>query len=205
MCVILLHFLDSCPVPILHLQLLDTVYANYQILLSISIPLPHWEYQFPLHIVIIGVSASPLLPSSTKLRQGNIFTGVCQSFCSQGWGVSASVHPRQVHSHPSRQVHPLPRQVPQGRYTSPQAGTHPPGKYTPHRQVPPQQVHPRAGTPPTTITAADDTYPTGMLSCYMYMYAFSRNTTKQPSLLLAVQGLISNVIRLSSPGLQSST
>ena len=25
-----------------------------------------------------------LLPSAKKLRQGNIFTGVCQSFCSQG-------------------------------------------------------------------------------------------------------------------------
>ena len=28
-----------------------------------------------------------LLPSATKLQEGNIFTGVCQSFCSQGEGV----------------------------------------------------------------------------------------------------------------------
>ena len=128
MCYILLHFIDSCPVPILHLQLLDTVYANYQVLLSISIPLPHWEYQFPLHIVIIGVSVSPLLPSSTKLRQGNIFTGVCQSFCSQGRG-------HLSHWTPGRYTHTPPvRYTPPGR--SPQAGTHSagtlPGRYTPH-------------------------------------------------------------------------
>ena len=45
------------------------------------------------------------------------------------------------------------------------AGT-PPGRYTP------MQVHPHAGTTPrrtgipSTVTAADGTHPTGMLSCY---------------------------------------
>ena len=49
-----------------------------------------------------------LLPSATKLRQGNIFTSVCQEFCSQGgggvcvsacwdtppaWAVHAGIHP----------------------------------------------------------------------------------------------------------------
>ena len=43
-----------------------------------------------------------LLPSATKLRQGNIFTGVCQSFCSQG-GMSASVH-AGIHTPP--EAHP---------------------------------------------------------------------------------------------------
>ena len=28
------------------------------------------------------------LPPATKLRQGNVFTGVCQEFCPQGGGVS---------------------------------------------------------------------------------------------------------------------
>ena len=38
------------------------------------------------------------------------------------------------------------------------AGIHPPGRYT----------LPRAGTPlPTTVTGADSTHPTGMLSCFM--------------------------------------
>ena len=33
------------------------------------------------------------LPSANELRQGNVFTPVCQSFCSRGGGgVSASVH-----------------------------------------------------------------------------------------------------------------
>ena len=49
-----------------------------------------------------------LLPSATKLRQGNIFTSVCQEFCPQGG--SASVH----------------------------AGTHPPpGRYSPGQTPPP--------------------------------------------------------------------
>ena len=71
-----------------------------------------------------AVALAVLLPSATKLRQGNIFTGVCQSFCSGG--VSTSVH---VGIHTPWQVHPLARYTPQGRYT-PKAGT-PPGKYTP--------------------------------------------------------------------------
>ena len=37
--------------------------------------------------------ATPLLPPATKLWQGNIFTGVCQSFCSGG---SLSQHAPQV-------------------------------------------------------------------------------------------------------------
>ena len=32
-------------------------------------------------------AVNPFLPPATKLRQGNIFTGICQTFCSQG-GVS---------------------------------------------------------------------------------------------------------------------
>ena len=39
----------------------------------------------------------------TKLRKGNVFTPVCQSFCSQG--VSASVH-AGIHNPPG-QTHPL--------------------------------------------------------------------------------------------------
>ena len=98
-----------------------------------------------------------------KLRQGNVFTHVYQSFCS--WGVSPSVH-ALIHpwaGTPPGQVHPL------GRYTlgrktpSPRTGTHPfPG-----------QVHPKQSlgryTPPTTVTAEDDTHPTGMLSCIIYL------------------------------------
>ena len=79
-----------------------------------------------------------------SLGQGNIFTPVCQSFCSQG-GVPGQVHspgpgtpsgpgtpPHQVH-HPPDQVHPL------------GPGTPPWTRYTSHDQVHPwDQVHPRA-------------------------------------------------------------
>ena len=41
--------------------------------------------------------------------------------------------------------------TPPGRYT-PQAGTHPLGRYTPRQVHPPEQVHPpRAGTPPGQV------------------------------------------------------
>ena len=53
----------------------------------------------------------------TKLRKGNVFTPVCQSFCSRG-GMSASVH----------------------------AGIHPPGQtFPPGRPPPPQQTATAAG------------------------------------------------------------
>ena len=60
-----------------------------------------------------------LLPPATKLGQGNIFSSVCQEFCSRGGGVPGQVPPRQVH--PPGQVHPPwagtpPGAVQAGRY-----------------------------------------------------------------------------------------
>ena len=86
-----------------------------------------------------------------SLGQGNIFSSMCQEFCSQGGGVPGQVHPLGRYTlpwagTPPRQVHPP------GRYT-PWAGT-PPGRYTPRANTPPRQVHPLdrytpwAGTPP---------------------------------------------------------
>ena len=78
-----------------------------------------------------------------SLGQGNIFSSVCQEFCSRGGGTWAGTPPGQVH--------------PPGRYT-PQAGT-PPwagtppgrytplGRYTPQAGTPPGRYTPRAGTP----------------------------------------------------------
>ena len=70
----------------------------------------------------------------TKLRKGNVFTPVCQSFCSRGVGVSASVH-AGIHTTlpdrcPSRQTPPCP--VHAGIHTPcpVQAGIHtPPAQY----------------------------------------------------------------------------
>ena len=73
-----------------------------------------------------------------KLRQGNVFTPVCQSFRSQGWG-SASVHAG---------IHP--------RVDTP-LGRHPPGRHPPWVDTPPPLGQ--------TATAADGTHPTGMHSC----------------------------------------
>ena len=73
----------------------------------------------------------------TKFRKGNVFTPVCQSFCSQG-GLSASVH-AGIHTAPGR----------------------PPWADTPLGR------HPSLADPPLqTATAADGTHPTEMHSCF---------------------------------------
>ena len=61
------------------------------------------------------------LPFATKLRQGNIFTSVCQEFCPRGGGWSASVH-AGIH-------HPLGRHPPQ-QTTTAADGTHPTGMHS---------------------------------------------------------------------------
>ena len=66
----------------------------------------------------------------TKLREGNVFTPVCPSFCWQG----------VCGRHPSLGRHP-PAETPLGSH--PLAGRHPPG-----RQTLPCQADPPAQTPP---------------------------------------------------------
>ena len=94
----------------------------------------------------------------TKLRQGNVFTPICQSFCSRRV-VSASVHtgihipgrttPWQIHS-------PGPGSLPPLDICTPWPG--PPARYTPQADTPSGRYT------PTTVTAADGTHPTGMFS-----------------------------------------
>ena len=66
----------------------------------------------------------------TKLRKGNVFTPVCQSFCSRG--VAASVHAWILGRHPPGQTH-TPGQTPPRADTPPNQtasaadGTHPTG------------------------------------------------------------------------------
>ena len=79
------------------------------------------------------------LPSATKLQQGNIFTGICQSFCSLG------CLPQYMVGYTSpRQIHPLAgtflRQVNPPGQVHPLACT-PPGMYTPGKHTPPPDVH----------------------------------------------------------------
>ena len=84
-----------------------------------------------------------------SLGQGNIFSSVCQEFCSRG-GTLAGTPPG--------------RYTPQGRYTSPGqvhpfwAGTPPPpGRYTPG------QVHPQAATPPWQVHPPMQVHPPGQV------------------------------------------
>ena len=95
----------------------------------------------------LRINFTLLLPIITapkrSLGQGNIFSRVCQEFCSQG-GVPGQVPPTSRYTPRGRytpwQVHPL------GWYT-PQAGTPLLDRYT-TQQVHPPQVHPPAGTTP---------------------------------------------------------
>ena len=128
-----------------------------------------------------------------KLRKGNVFTPVCQSFTSQGgvypsmhwvggvclwtWGcvilvwrgVSASslwgslTHTSPWADTPNRQIPPS--QTPP-RQTPPRQ-TIPIGRQPPS-QTPPRQILLRQTPPPphqVTVTTADGTHPTGMHPC----------------------------------------
>ena len=87
-----------------------------------------------------------LLPPATKLGQGYVFTGVCDSV--QG-GVPDQVHPPGPGTPPWDQVHRPWDQVPPGPGTPPDQ-VHPPWtRYTPQTKYPRDQVHPpRPGAPP---------------------------------------------------------
>ena len=75
-----------------------------------------------------------------SLGQGNIFSSVCQEFCSQGGGGSASVHagiPPPPRSRLPPDQAPPPEQTPPG------------SRHTPREQTPPEQ------TPPTQRMLGD--------------------------------------------------
>ena len=80
-----------------------------------------------------------------SLGQGNIFSSVCQEFCSRG---SASVHagtPPPEADTPSKSRHPSREQTLPGAGTPPGAGTSP-GAETPHPH--PEQTRPLGADTP---------------------------------------------------------
>ena len=87
--------------------------------------------------------------------QGNVFTPVCQSFCSKGWGGGVWQTPPGRH--------------PPGRH--PQAdtllGRHPPGRRPLGRHSSGQTTPPADTPPPQADPTADGTHPTGMHSCIL--------------------------------------
>ena len=84
-----------------------------------------------------------LLPPATKLGQGNIFSSVCQEFCSRG---------EYLGRYPPGRYTPryLPVTPPPDRETPP-GQVYPPGRYTSRAGTAPWQVHPVKGTPPCQI------------------------------------------------------
>ena len=129
---------------------------------------------FPTDNTFLHIRVVPhFLPIATKLLEGNVFTPVCQSFCSQGgWGVCLSV------CWDSRPPTP-PGTDPPGADSPPGADTPstPPGADNPHRrrhpreQTPPRSRHPLGADTPRPVHAgrygqqAGGTYFTGMHSC----------------------------------------
>ena len=94
------------------------------------------------------------LPAATKLGQGNVFTGVCDSVNRGGacWDPPKSRHPPE--QTPLQSRHPPPKsRHPPGADTSP-GRRHPPGSRhparadTPQEQTPPRSRHPQRADPP---------------------------------------------------------
>ena len=87
-----------------------------------------------------------ILPAATKLGQGNVFTGVCDSVHRGGEGVCLSAcwdaRPPWSRPTPPDRAHPPRPDTPRTR--------HPPSRHTPRtRHTPPDQAHtPGPGTPP---------------------------------------------------------
>ena len=88
-----------------------------------------------------------------KLRQGNIFTGICQSFCSQGEDVCLSAcwdTPKEAHP-------PVGSTPPFGKHTS-LGSTPPSGKHIPlEAHTPPGSTPPRSTPPPPGSTPGKHT------------------------------------------------
>ena len=94
---------------------------------------------FPTDNTFLHIRVVPhFLPIATKLLEGNIFTPVCQSFCSQGgWGVCLSVCWDSRPPHTPRNRSPRSRQPPGSRQPPPPPRSrHPPGADTPWEQTP---------------------------------------------------------------------
>ena len=118
-----------------------------------------------LRINCVRIYCAQPVPPTTKLGQGNIFTGVCDSV----YRGSASVHAGIPPPTPS----PRTRQAPPGPGTPP--GTRHPKDQTPCNQAPPQDQTlppPRPGIPLGAEHTgrygqrAGGMHPTGMQSCY---------------------------------------
>ena len=107
-----------------------------------------------------------LLPPATKLGQGDVFTGVCDSVKGGSASEHAGIPPPQTR-------HPPGKRPPQEQ-TSP--GGDPPGAEPPGSRPPgpgPREETPRSRHPPVQSMLgygqhAGSTHPTGMQSCFLF-------------------------------------
>ena len=97
--------------------------------------------------------------SQTNLREGNVFTPVCLTFCSQGGCLPLSLGGvcLWVREGRSRGVSDTPRQTPRGRHPQVDRRTSPPGRH-----------------PQETATETGSTHFTRMHSCSMKSQTTSR-------------------------------
>ena len=118
--------------------------------------LNNMDTESEMFTVNLGLDSYPLLPAATKLGQGNVFTGVCDSV-HRGGGVCLSAcwdttppKSRQPPGsrHPPRSRHdPLEETRPPWEQTPPRSDT-PLGADTPQIRPPPEQTPPEPDTPP---------------------------------------------------------
>ena len=103
-----------------------------------------------------------------SLEQGNIFSSVCQEFCSRGG--------EYLGTYPPGQVHP----TSPGRYT-PWAGTPPLGRYTPRQVHRPSRYTPLQVAPPPEQCMLGDTGNKRavriLLECILVYHSFVKCTT----------------------------
>ena len=116
-----------------------------------------WKIKLTAHLIINKLVTA----RKRSLGQGNIFSSMCQEFCSQEGGGSASVH--------AGIPPPLPgADTPQSRHPPDQAS---PRTDTPQTRHPPWTRYPPEQTPPCPVHAgrygqqAGGMHPTGMQSC----------------------------------------
>ena len=167
---------------------------------------------------VISILCLIFLPAATKLGQGNIFTSVCQEFCPQGGRVSASVHAG---------IHPLGADIPPGADTPPEQtppqSRHPRSRHSPRADPPeqtlPQSRPPRVDTPQEQTTPlpppradppppgkqtaaygqrAAGTHPTGMHSCYFWIYLCNPSITLKTGDLIILNFVLSVKLEVNS-------
>ena len=141
------------------------------------------------------------LPPATKLGQGYVFTGVCDSVHGGGvclsacWDTTPPLGADTPQSrHPLRSRHPRRSRHPPPGADTPQADTpgsrHPQSRHPQGSRAPPRADTPQEQTPPSAEHAgrygqcAGGTHPTGMQSCLEWFFCQSRSVFAAPFAVL---------------------